>query len=150
MVSSDKTLMKFICPALAVIAAIVAAVAPWFTRTSFTDRTVSTTLLEVLRGDSFVEYTSSRWLWISGIGLLLVIASAVVNDQTRKKLAQSGSYLMVILPAFSLLQIFTGDENFGAGWGMWVVTAISIAVLILARLIPEEEEPTYVTPTVEQ
>lgn len=141
MESTDKSLMNFICPALAVVAAIIAAVGPWFTRTTqVTERTISNTLLEILRGDSsFVEYSSQRWLWISGIGMLLVIASAVVNHQMRKKLAQTGSYLMVILPAFSLFQVYVGDEEFGAGWGIWAVTIISVAILILARFIPEEE-----------
>lgn len=148
--SNENTVMKFICPLLALLAILVAAVAPWFTMTSATGRNLQSTLLEVVQGDSFVEYTSMRWFWISGIGILLVLASAVVNDQIRKKLAESGSYLMVILPAWSLFNVYTGDEGFDAGWGMWVIAVIAVAVIILARMIPEEKPQQFVTPQAEQ
>lgn len=149
--SNDNNVMKFICPLLAALAAVVALFGPWFTRTQYVSgNTVEATLLDVLQGNSFVEYTSSRWIWISGIGLLLVLASAVVNDQVRKKLAEAGSYLLVILPAWSLFQVYVGDEDFGAGWGMWVVAVLAVAVILLARMIPEEKPQTFVTPGVEQ
>lgn len=149
--SNDNNVMKFICPLLAALAAVVALFGPWFTRTQFVSgNTQSATLLDVLQGNSFVVYNSTTFIWISGIGLLLVLASAVVNDQLRKKLAQTGSYLMVILPGWSLFQVYVGDEDFGAGWGMWVVAVLSVAVIILARMIPEEEPTEFVTPQVEQ
>lgn len=144
--------MKFICPALAVVAAIVALFGDWFTIEQFSDRKLSDTLLEVIQGDALIQYTSSRWMWISAVGVVLVVLSAVVGDSMRKKLAESGSYLMIILPAWSLFQVFFGDnDGIGAGWAMWVVTGLSIAVVILARFIPEEEAEvlTPVTPRTE-
>ena len=149
--TNENTLMKFICPLLAALAAVVALFGPWFTRTTqITGRTLDATLLEVIQGTSFVEYTSSRWIWISGVGLLLVVASALVNDLMRKKFAQTGSYLMIILPGWSLFQVFVGEEEFGAGWGMWVAAALSVAVLILARFIPEDDAPLVAAPQIEQ
>lgn len=150
MTSSDNTLMKFICPALAVVATIVALFGEWFTIEQFSDRKLSDTLLEVIQGDSIIQYSSSRWMWISAVGVVLVILSAVVPDTIRKKLAESGSYLMVILPAWSLFQVFVGDEeDLGAGWGMWAVTVLAIAVLVLARFIPEDESE-QLTPVAQQ
>lgn len=149
--SNNNNVMKFICPLLAALTAVIALFGPWFTRTTqITGNTIEDTLLDVLQGNSFVEYTSSRWIWISGVGLLLVLASAVVNDQLRKKLAEAGSYLMVILPGWSLFQVYVGDEDFSAGWGMWAVAAISVAVIVLARMIPEEKPREFVTPQMDQ
>lgn len=148
--SNDNNVMKFICPILAAFAILVAAVAPWFTMTSATGRNLEATLLEILQGNAFVEYTSQRWLWISGLGVILVLASAVVNDQLRKKLAETGSFLMLILPGWSLFNVYLGDEGFDAGWGIWVVTVIAVAVVILARMIPEEKPQEFVTPQIEQ
>lgn len=142
MVSSDKSVIKLIVPALGAIAAIVALFGPWFTRTTVTDRTVSSTLLDVIRGESFVEYTSQRWLWISGIGLLLVLASVVGG----KKIAQAGTLLMLVLPGWSLFNVYTNDESFGAGWGMWVAVVLSVAAAVVSRFLPDDEEPQYVTP----
>lgn len=42
------------------------------------------------------------------------------------------------------VQVFIGDEGIGAGWGMWVVTVIAIAVVILARMMPNPEQPESV------
>lgn len=138
----NSNMTRFAAPALALAAAAIALFGQWFTRTTqVTDRTIDSTLLEVLQGESFVEYTSSRWLWISAVGVVLVLASVVVSDQFRKKLAEAGSFLMVILPAWSLFQVYAGDENIGAGWGMWVVVVLSIAVIVLARMMPEDQTP---------
>ena len=150
MTKSDNTLMKFICPALAVLATIIALFGEWFTIDQFSGRKLTDTLLEVIQGDSVIQYSSSRWMWISAVGVVLVVLSAVVGDASRKKLAEAGSYLMVVLPAWSLFQVFVGDEeDLGAGWGMWIVTVLAVAVLILARFIPEEERE-QLTPVAQQ
>ena len=148
--SNDNNLMKFICPLLAALATVIALFGPWFTRTTqITGRTLDATLLEVIRGTSFVEYTSQQWLWISGAGVLIVLASAVVGDQLRKRLAGAGSVLMLFLPGFSLLNVYAGDEGFDAGWAMWVAAAITVAIVILARRIPEADAPATTAPTIE-
>lgn len=148
--SNDNNVMKFICPLLAALAVVVALFGPWFTMTSATGRNLEATLLDVLQGNAFVEYSSMRWLWISGAGVLLVLASAVVGDQVRKRLAEAGSFLMIILPGWSLFNVYTGDEEFTAGWGMWAVAVIAVAIVILARMIPQEEPTEFVTPQAEQ
>lgn len=149
--SNDNNVMKFICPLLAALAAVVALFGPWFTRTTqVTGNTIEDTLLEVVQGNSFVEYESMVQIWISGLGLVLVLASAVVNNELHRKFAQAGSVLMVILPGWSLFQVYTGDEDFSAGWGMWVVAVISVVVIVLARMIPEEKPQEFVTPQVDQ
>lgn len=140
LLSNDNNLMKFICPLLAVLASVVALFGPWFTRTTqITERTLDATLLEVIQGTSFVEYTSTRWLWISGAGVLIVLASAVVGDHLRKRLASAGSVLMLMLPAWSLLSVYSGNQDFDAGWAMWVTAAMTVAIVILARKIPQDE-----------
>lgn len=149
--SQDNNVMKFICPLLAALAAVVALFGPWFTRTQFVSgNTIDATLLEVLQGKSFVEYESTTLAWISGAGLLLVLASAVVNDQLRKRLAETGSYLLVLLPGWSLFQVYVGDGDFDAGWGMWATAVICVAVIVLARMIPQEKPQAFVTPQVDQ
>lgn len=146
MVSSDKGVMKLICPALAVLATLVALFGPWFTRTTVTGRTVSSTLLEVIRGESFVEYTSQQWLWISGAGVLLVIASVVAG----KKIAQAGAVLMLMLPGWSLFNVYVNNEGFDAGWAMWVAAVLVVAAIVVSRMLPEDEEPQFVTPQVDR
>lgn len=142
MESSKSNVMRFAAPAVALLAALVALFGQWFTTTtSVTKHTLDSTLLEVIQGESFVEYTTSRWLWISAAGVVLVVVSALVGDQFRKKLAETGSFLMVILPGWSLFQVFVGDEDIDAGWGMWIVAALSVAVIILARMMPDDETP---------
>ncbi|MCA9833987.1 MAG: hypothetical protein KC435_08585 [Thermomicrobiales bacterium] len=130
---------RFICPALAVVIAIVAAIGPWFV-IEHTRTTSDSTLLEIMRGEGIVEYTSQRWLWISGVGLLLVIASALVGADSRKKLAQAGAYLMVVLPGWSLANIYIEDQGYQAGWALWVVVVLAVAIILLASRIPEPEE----------
>lgn len=142
METSNSNLMRFAAPAVALLAALVALFGQWFTTTtSVTKHTLDSTLLEVIQGESFVEYTTSRWLWISAAGVVLVVVSALVGDQFRKKLAETGSFLMVILSGWSLFQVFVGDEDIDAGWGMWIVAALSVAVIILARMMPDDETP---------
>lgn len=139
--SNENTLMKYICPLLAALAAIIALFGPWFTRTTqITERTHSASLLEVIQGTAFVEYTSARWLIISGIGVLLVLASAFVGDHLRKRLARAGAILMLFLPGWSLVGAYVGDEGFDAGWAMWVTAVLTIAIVVLANRIPEVQE----------
>lgn len=134
--------MRLAAPALAVIATVVALFGPWFTRTTqITGRTHEATLLEVIQGTSFVEYASQQWLWISGAGVLIVLLSGVVDAQKRKRFAQGGGVLMLLLPGWSLFQVFVGDEPFSAGWAMWIAAALAAAVVVLARMIPEPETP---------
>lgn len=137
--NSNMSANRFVCPMLAVLATVVALFGTWFTRTMRTTGTTSTaSLLEVIRGEAFIEYTTARWLWISGIGVLLVIASAVVGLQLRGRLAQAGSILMLMLPGWSLLYVYTGDDRVSAGSALWASAAISVLVVILARMIPQE------------
>lgn len=139
--SGNLDIRRFLVPALAIIATLVALFGPWFTRTTqVTQRTLDATLLEIIQGNAFVEYTSMRWLWISGVGVLLVIASAVVGDSARKRLAEGGSWLMIILPGWSLFHVFAGDEDIDAGWGLWVTAVLVVAAIVLARQIPEAEQ----------
>lgn len=137
---------KFVCPALAIIAGIVALVGPWFaTTTSITKTTIDSTLLEILRGDSSIEYTSKTWLWLSIAGAVLVILSMFVNDVQRKPLAQAGSYIFLSLPVWSLFNVFTDSEDIQAGWALWVTAGISVLVLLLASRIPEGQQASDVT-----
>lgn len=138
--SDNTTVMRFLTPALAALATIIALFGQWFTKTtSITNKTIDSTLLEVLQGQSFVEYTSSRWVWISGVGVLLVIGAAFLGLEHRRDVAVAGSYLLMILPVWSLFQVYVGEENLGAGWGMWIAVVLSIAVLVLVRMIPKSE-----------
>lgn len=130
---------RFICPALAIIIVIVAAVGPWFI-IEHTRTTSDSTLLEILRGRGIVEYTSQRWLWISGIGLLLVIASALFGQESRKKITQAGAYLMVVLPGWSLANIYIDDQGYQAGWALWAVVVLSVVIIVLANRLPEPIE----------
>lgn len=136
--SDNTAFMRFLTPALAALATIIALFGQWFTKTtSITKNTVDSTLLEVIQGQSFVEYTSSRWMWISGAGVLLVIFAAFLSLEHRRDVAVAGSYLMMILPVWSLFQVYVGEEYLGAGWAMWIAVVMSIAVLVLVRLIPK-------------
>lgn len=146
---SENTLKKYICPLLAALATIIALFGSWFTHTTSTGRELEATLLEVIQGTAFVEYTRQHWLWISGIGVLLVLASAFVGDGVRKRMAESGSVLMLFLPGWSLFSIYFGDEDFEAGWAMWVAAGMTVAIIILARMIPEEKAVDSVSPQFE-
>lgn len=149
LLNNENHLMKFICPLLAALATIVALFGPWFTRTTqITERTLDATLMEVIQGTSFVEYTSQQGLWISGLGVLLVLASAVVGDHLRKRLAQAGSVMMLVLPGWSLINVYVGDEDLNAGWAMWVTVAITVAIIILARMMPQPEPAEDISPQV--
>lgn len=147
--SNQSTVFRFICPALAVLTSVVALYAPWFTRTTMvTQRTREATLLEAIRGEAFVEFTSTRNIWLSAIGLLLIIVSAFVANGQRKKTASVGAGLMLILPVFSMLSAQFGDVNVDAGWGMWAALVLAIVIIALARVLPldQDEEPALLEP----
>lgn len=142
---SSFTVNRFVCPALAIATAIVALWGPWFTRTtSVTKNVIDSTLLEILRGRGIVEFTSTRWIWLWGVGVVLVVVSAALGTAARKRLAQGGAYLMIILPGWSLFNVFADDSNVDAGWALYVVAGLTVAIILLANRLPEEEPAPFV------
>lgn len=144
----NDTTSRFVAPALIVIAVLAAITASWINVVSEFS-TVQLSLKEFYEEDVFV-----RWVWISGIGAILVLASAFVGDTMRKRLAQAGAFLAVVLPVRSLIEVFTEDAprgaSFEAGLGLWVTLAATILAVGATYLMPDDKDPVPTTPVIQQ
>lgn len=136
----NSNISRLLAPALVLIGIIAAVAAPWLSIVSELS-TVEFSLSELYEDDVFV-----RWVWISGIGAILVLASAFVADTMRKKLAQAGSFLAVILPVRSVFEVFTEDAPRGAsfeiGLGLWVTLVAMVLAVGATYLMPDDRVPT--------
>src|SRR5699024_10880348 len=120
-----------IAPALIIVGVIVALATPWWIiearGTSF-----EFTLWELIQED---DVLNMRTVVISAIGALMVIASPFVPAERRKSIGQSGAFLFLLLPGWSLYDAFTEEDvmgaSLGAGWGLWVTAVIAIAVVVV-------------------
>lgn len=142
------TSSRFVAPALMVVAMIAAIAASWINVVSDLS-TVQFSLKEFYEEGVFV-----RWTWISGIGAILALASAFVADTMRKRLAQAGAFLAVILPVRSFIQVFTEDAprgaNYEVGLGLWVALAATLLAVVVTYLMPDDREPVPATPLTQQ
>ncbi len=139
---------RFLAPALAVVAVIAAIAAPWINVVSEFS-TVQFSLKEF-----YVEGVFVRWIWISGIGAALLLASAFVGDTMRKRLAQAGAFLAVVLPVRSLIQALTEDAprnaDYEVGVGLWVALAATVLAVVATYLMPDDTEPVASSPLVQE
>lgn len=139
---------RFLAPALMVVAIIAAVAASWINVVSELS-TVQFSLKEFYEEGVFV-----RWIWISGMGAILVLASAFVADTMRKKLAQAGAFLSVVLPVRSFIQVFVEDAPRGATYevapGLWVALAATILAVVATYLMPDDRDPAPAAPVTQQ
>ena len=113
----NSNMNRYVAPVLVLLAIVISLVAAW-TVVKMEAGTQTYTLKEMMDGDM----VDMIWVWISGIGALLVIASAFMNASMRSKLAQAGGLLAVILPIKVLWDGFTREDvpgvTISAGWGL--------------------------------
>lgn len=144
----NATSSRFLAPALIIIAVIAALAASWINMVSELS-TIQFSLKEF-----YEEGVFERWIWISGIGSILVLASVFVPDTMRKKLAQAGAFLAVILPVRSLIQVFTEDAPRGASYevgpALWVALVATVLAVGASYLMPDDKDPVATTPVTQQ
>ncbi len=136
---------RYIAPALVLLATLISWIAAWSV-IEVEAGTQTFTLKEMMDGDM----VDMIWVWISGIGVLMVVVSAFIGDSLRQRLAQVGSVLAVILPVKVLWDGFTREATPGMtispGWGLWVALILTVLAILAASLVNDDTE-TVVHPT---
>jgi hypothetical protein len=130
---------RYVAPALVLLAIVISLVAPWSV-VEMQQGTQEFTLNEMMDRDAVDMF----WVWISGIGALLVIASAFLRGTMRTRLAQIGSILAVILPIKVLWDGFTREDTPGVtispGWGLWLALILTVLAIIAAFMMSDDDD----------
>lgn len=138
---------RYIAPAMALLAVIIAWVSPVL-NISMQGVSQSFNLQELLDADAL----HMRWVIISGIGVLVLLASAFLGDTMRKKVAQIGAYLAVVLPVRVLFDIFFDEDLDGvsAGWGLWAGLVLTVLAIVVTHMMPDDADPVVRTPRTQE
>ena len=142
----NSNMNRYVAPALVLLAIVISFVAAW-TVVKMEAGTQTFTLKEMMDGDM----VDMIWVWISGMGAFLVIASAFLGYSLRSKLAQAGSVLAVILPIKVLWDGFTREDvpgvTISAGWALWAALILTVLTILAAFMLKDGVDVVRTTRT---